>query len=255
LSNGCIKPWAIPYPLLMSRINTYLGMANPNSTANLTRTFTASDLQTLLTMPAASRQFDMHLGGGNAVDSTNVGMAGNYQAVITTPKRYDILTNTWYSGQGAISSSAQEYRDNLSGNVCNAVTIGDWLDTRTGLAGAINTVDPLTQGPSPICTTIAGYTDNTQPSSPSYGDCRDASGNVPTVVAMYYLCVSGCTGHSQVEIKMMGAFTLDKVYSNNSNNPPMDIAEIKGTFQAYAANGRVGYTAGASPVVKIVLVH
>jgi hypothetical protein len=250
-SSGCIKPWAIPYTQLMSRINTYLG--NTNTVANLTRNFTTADLTTLMAMPPTSRAFDLHLGGGNAVDSTNVGMSGNYQAVVTSPKRYDAATNTRHNG--SIPGTAQDYRNDLSGNTCHGVAVNDSLDTNTGLAGAQNTVAPLTQLPSQVCATIKGYTDNTNKNDPTYGDCRDANGNTPTVVAMYYLCVSGCTGRSTVAIKMMGAFTLDKVYSNNSNNPPMNIAQIKGTFSALSGSGQKGGGGmGGSAIVSVVLV-
>jgi hypothetical protein len=252
-SSGCIKPWAIPYTALMSRINTYLNMTNPNSTANLTRNFTSADLAALLTMSPSARQFDLHLGSGNSPDSTNVGISGNYQAVVTSPKRYDVATNTWRSGP--IPGGAQPYRDDISGTACHGVAVGDSLDTNQGLAGPQNTVDPLTALPSQICATIKGYTDNTPKTDPTYGDCRDASGNIPTVVSMYYLCVSGCTGKSTVAIKMMGAFTLEKVYSNNSNNPPMDVAQIKGTFSALSGSGQKGGGGmGGSAIVSVILV-
>lgn len=250
-SSGCIKPWAISYTSLMSRVNTYLGISN--TVANLTRNFTPADLTALLSMSAVERSFDMHLGAGNAVDSTNTGMSGNYQAVSTYPKRYDAATNTNYVGP--IPGNAQGYRDDLSGTTCHGVAVGDSLDTATGLAGAQNTVDPLTALPSQICATIKGYTDNTPKNDPTYGDCRDANGNIPTIVAMYYLCVTGCSGKSTVAIKMMGAFTLDKVYSNNSNNPPMSVAEIKGTFSALSGSGQKGGGGmGGSAIVSVVLV-
>jgi Flp pilus assembly protein TadG len=250
-SSGCIKPWAISYTALMSRINTYLGISN--TTANLTRNFTPADLTALLAMSAAQRSFDMHLGSGNAVDSTNIGISGNYQAVSTYPKRYDAATNTNYVGP--IPGNAQGYRDDLSGVTCHGVAVGDSLDTATGLSGAQNTVDPLIQNPARVCATIKGYTDNTPKNDPTYGDCRDASGNTPTVVAMYYLCVTGCNGKSTVAIKMMGAFTLEKVYSNNNNNPPMSVAEIKGTFSALSGSGQKGGGGmGGSAIVSVVLV-
>jgi len=252
-SSGCIKPWAIPYTALMSRINTYLGMANPNSAANLSRNFTSADLAALLAMSPSARTFDLHLGGGSSPDSTNVGITGNYQAVSTSPKRYDAATNTRYTGP--ISGGAQAYRDDISGTTCHGVAVGDSLDTNQGLAGPQNTVDPLTALPSQICATIKGYTDNTPKNDPTYGDCRDASGNIPTVVSMYYLCVTGCTGKSTVAIKMMGAFTLEKVYSNNNNNPPMAVAEIKGTFAALSGSGQKGGGGmGGSAIVSVVLV-
>ena len=245
--DGCMKPWAIPYPLLMARINTYQGIANPTSPANLTRTFTTNDYNTLLSMPAASRQFDMHLGLGGALDS--LGMAGNYQAVLLDQKRYDVKSGITISNPQppAGFNKVQYYAATLSGSQCNPVNIGDQLETITGLSSSVWTVDPLV--PS-VCATLV-----TNKNAANFGDCRDASGNAPTIVAMYYLCSSGCSGLSYVTVMLIGAFTIDKIY--DKNDPPNNIGmgEIKGTFAAYASAGPISYTGGASPVVKVVLVH
>jgi putative Tad-like protein involved in Flp pilus assembly len=251
--NGCIKPWAIPYPILMSRINIHNGVAN--TPANLQRAFTPADLDTLLAMTPAERAFDMHLGNGTSnLDSLNI--TGNYQAVSLAQKYYDAYTGV--SNSNPQTGGAQEYRDEISGAVCRRVTIGDTLRTFQGLAGAQNTVDPLViQGspPAGLCETIEGYTNRSiQPGNPVYGDCRTA-GVAPTIVAMFYLCVTGCTGSSAVAVKMMGAFQLDKIYSDNNNTYNTTIAQIKGTFIAKAAPGPVLYTGGSAPVVKIVLVQ
>jgi putative Tad-like protein involved in Flp pilus assembly len=253
---GCIKPWAIPYPLLMERLNAYLGIQN--TTTNLTRPFTASDLNTLMTMPESARKFDLHLGNGvltdPAVDSLSI--SGNYQAV-ELGKYWDAATQT-YANPGPING-AQAYRDDVAGVTCYPLSIGDSLLTNQGLAGSQNTVAPLSMqanAPYGICSIIRGFDDNTNQNNSAYGDCLDPDGNVGvSVVSLFYLCSSGCSGSSKVQVKMMASFEIDKVYPQKDlgSNSQWDMAEIKGTFAALSGAGRVG--GSSSPLTKIILVQ
>jgi putative Tad-like protein involved in Flp pilus assembly len=255
-SVGCIKPWAIPYPLLMERLNAYQNIQN--TTTNLTRPFTSTDLNTLMTMPESARKFDLHLGNGSindpAVDSLNI--SGNYQAV-QLGKYWDAATQT-YANPGPVNG-AQAYRDDVAGVNCYPISIGDSLLTNQGLAGPQNTVAPLSmQSNSPygICSTIRGWDDNTNKNSSAYGDCLDPSGNVGvSVVALFYLCSTGCTGSSTVQVKMMAAFQIDKVFpaGDGGLTPQFDMAEIRGTFAALGGSGRVGGT--SSPLTKVIIVQ
>jgi hypothetical protein len=255
VSNGCLKPWAVPYTLLMSRINAHNGVAN--TTANLQRPFTPADLDTLMAMPAAQRKFQLHLGAGT-LDTNQI--SGNYQAV-KLGKYWDAATQT-YANPGPVNG-AQAYRDNVAGATCYGVSIGDSLKTNQGLAGPQNTVDPLLiQGnpPQGVCTTIRGYSDNTNQNSPAYGDCLDANGNTGvSEIGIFYLCTSGCNGSSTVKTQMMASFSIDKVYPKKDPgpNPQYELAQINGTFSALAATGggRVGAAGTSSPVVKVILVQ
>ena len=257
-NDGCIKPWAVPYALLMERLNTYQGIQN--TPANLSRPFTTTDYQTLMGMPVSARHFALHLGTGTlndpVLDSLNI--SGNYQAV-QLGKYWDSNTQT-YASPGPING-AQAYRDNVSGSTCYGITVGDSLQTNQGLAGPQNTVDPLlVQGNPPvgICSQIRGWSDNTNMNSSTYGDCLDAQGNVGVdVVGMFYLCASGCNGASVVGVKMIASFKLEKVYPRNDpgNNGLFSVAELRGTFNTQATTGKVNYNAGASPVVKVILVQ
>jgi hypothetical protein len=258
-SYGCIKPWAIPYPLLMSAIMKFRG--HPQTFDSLTKTFTTDDYNTLLQMPASSRTFDLHLGNGSlsdpAVDSLNI--SGNYQAIQLG--RYWVASTGTYANPGP-TNGAQAYRDAVSGaGGCYPVSIGDSLRTNQGLAGAQNTVDPLSiphNSPNGICSSIRGYDDNTSKNNSSYGDCVNSSGGTGvTVVAMFYLCATGCNGSSIVAVKMMAAFTMDKVYpakSPNGQTPAFDMAEIRGTFSALSGSGKVSHGTG-SPITKVILVQ
>jgi hypothetical protein len=144
---------------------------------------------------------------------------------------------------------------------CYSVVIGDSLQTNQGLAGAQNTVDPLSiphNSPYGICSTIRGYDDNTNKNNSTYGDCLDANGNKGvTAVSFFYVCATGCNGSSIVAVKMMAAFTIDKVYpakSSNGQTPAFDMAEIQGTFAALSGSGRVSH-GGASPILKVIIVQ
>lgn len=250
---GCIKPWAVPYTQLMSRINAHNGVAN--TTANLQRPFTPADLDTLMAMPASERKFQLHLGNGS-VDTSQI--SGNYQAV-QLPKYWDAATQS-YPNPGP-TNGAQAYRDDVAGLNCNGIAVGDSLQTNQGLAGAQNTVDPmLVQGnpPQGVCTTIRGYNDATSQNSSLYGDCLDSSGNVGvSEIALFYLCTSACNGASVVKTQMMASFTIDKVYPKKDNgpNPQYEMAQINGTFSALASTGgRVGPAGSSSPVTKVILV-
>lgn len=255
VTNGCLKPWAVPYTLLMSRINAHNGVAN--TTANLQRPFTPEDLDTLMAMPAAQRKFQLHLGSGT-LDTSQI--SGNYQAV-KLGKYWDAASQT-YTNPGPING-AQAYRDNVAGATCYGISIGDSLKTNQGLAGPQNTVDPLlVQGNPPlgVCTTIRGYSDNTNPNSAAYGDCLDANGNTGvSEISIFYLCTSGCNGSSTVKTQMMASFTIDKIYPRNDpgQNPQYQLAQINGTFSALAATGggRVGPAGTSSPVMKVILVQ
>jgi Flp pilus assembly protein TadG len=252
-SFGCIKPWAVPYQQLISRINTHNGVAN--TTTNLQRPFTPEDLDTLMAMASSERQFQLHLGNGT-LDTAQI--SGNYQAV-QLGKYWDAATQT-YPSPGP-TNGAQAYRDDVAGVNCHGLAIGDSLQTNQGLAGAQNTVDPmLIQGnpPQGVCTTIRGYNDTTDPSSSEYGDCLNSSGSVGvSEIAIFYLCTSACNGASKVKTQMMASFTIDKVYPKKDTgpNPQYEMAQINGTFRALSApDGRVGTAGASSPLVKVILV-
>ncbi|MFN8580505.1 MAG: hypothetical protein U0163_05930 [Gemmatimonadaceae bacterium] len=207
-----------------------------------------------MSMPAAQRQFDLHLGSGQNLDSLGT-VAGNYEAVMPNQKKYDVQTRTWISNpQPAGGNKPFDYQQNVSGGVCNGVNIGDSLVTYQGIPNANNNIAPLVPN---VCTTLKGYTDNTSKNSAAYGDCLNASGVAPTIVAMYFLCVSSCSGKSTVGIKLIGAFTLDKVFPGKANgaNPAFDLAEMRGTFSALSGSGKKSSGGVGSPIVTVALVR
>lgn len=251
-TSGCIKPWAIPYVTLMSRINTYRGL--PNTTANLTRPFDqTADMAALQAMSTADRTFSLKLGSGVINDSlpTSSTLPGNYQAV-QMPKYWDAATQT-YPSPGPVSG-ANEYRNLVSGSTCNGLSVGDSLLTQPG-----NMVGPTLQGaqvqgtpPAGICHTIV----NTPGNLATHGNCLDANGNVGVdVKAAFYLCSTGCSGQSKVGVTLLGSFTLTKVYPTNAGgqNPAYDRAQIEGIFTPIQDMGPVG--GGSTTLQRPILVR
>jgi hypothetical protein len=272
-ATGCIKPWAIPYTLLMYRINLYRNATESpspfspaNSSTNLTRPFDqVADLAALQNMSDADRTFSLKQGSGTMNDSGTT-ISGNYQSVIL-PEYWDVTTGGAYPGSGTSSNNpnyqpsdggGMNYANNISGASCNTLDIGDILKTEQGVAvgptlhGFLGTGG--VQGPG-ICDRILGHQDSINKNDPRYGDCVDASGNAGMdVKSAFYYCISSCNGKSEVEVKMLGSFTLKKIYpqGDNGQNPQWDASEIVGIFKPLGDPGTVG--PGATMFTKIIIV-
>ena len=118
-NTACIKPWAIPYQALLSRVNAHLNIENNATT--LARDFTAEDRAVLETMDVDERTFSLkvgphQLGSGTGTEDDWVSATdypGNYQAV-QLPRKYldDGVTQNpdWDPGGGAA-----EYEEAIAG--------------------------------------------------------------------------------------------------------------------------------------------
>jgi Flp pilus assembly protein TadG len=251
-TTACIKPWAVPYVTLMYRINLYRNAHDPtplfvppNSWANMTRAFDqTNDIAALNSMTVAERTFDLKLGsGGGFKDSVSQAMPGDYQAV-ELPKLWDAATQS-YPTPGPVPGG-QAYQDNVAGNTCYGLSVGDSLTTEPGdKVGP--TVSGVVGGP---CPTLLGSKKNdpynTPQSSTAFGNCLDANGLPPDIKAAFYFCPSGCNGKSTVSVNMLGSFTLLKVFPENSKPKgaytQFDEAEIVGVFNPIQDSGPVGGT-------------
>jgi hypothetical protein len=272
-ATGCIKPWAIPYTLLMYRINVYRNahespapFSPPDDVANLTRPFDqVADLAALQNMTDADRTFSLKQGSGFMSDSGST-ISGNYQSVVL-PEYWDYAAGGAYPGSGTASNNpnyqpsdggGMNYANNISGANCNTLDVGDILKTEQGVAvgptihGFLGT-GPV-QGPG-ICDRILGYQDSINQNDPSYGTCVDAQGNAGIdVKSAFYYCISACNGKSEVEVKMLGSFTLKKFYPQGDvgQNPQWEASEIVGIFKPLGDPGTVG--PGATMFTTIILV-
>ena len=248
-NSNCIRPWSIPYVILMQKVNTARGIAN--TADNLARDFNDADREVLNNMSVADRTFNLKMGAGNGnqttVDDPPAGSTapGNYQAVKLPRKRSadGTLNPDGIPPQGG----GNEYRDNISGQTCYTLGIGDVLEVQTG-----NMVGPTLQGVERtgneqyyVCYTLA-----------SNGDCLNQDGTAGVdIKAAFHLCSSGCNGQAEVTVQMLGSFTLTKVMPNGGgspdpNNPP---ASITGIFKPMTTTGPVG--PGPTTLKRLILVR
>jgi len=264
-ATGCIKPWAIPYTLLMYRLNLYRNATEspspfspPNSEANLTRPFDqVADLNALQAMPAADRTFSLKQGSGTMNDSGSA-ISGNYQAVVL-PEYWDAATQANNPNYTPSDGGGQNYADNISGGTCNTLDIGDRLITEQGVAvgptlhGFLGTGG--VSGPG-ICASISGNQDSINQNDSRYGDCVQADGSTGIdVKSAFYYCTSSCNGKSEVEVKMLGSFTLKKIYpqGDHGQNPQWEASEIVGIFKPIGDPGTVG--PGMTMYTQIIIVR
>jgi hypothetical protein len=247
-SAGCIKPVAIPYTQMMWRINQFRGIANTPDDTGLYRPFdNVADLNALNNMTVAQRTFSLKIGSGQVNDTLGQ-MSGSYQAV-KLGKYWDASTGQ-LANPGPDNGGGDAYKGHLSGGTCYSLAVGDSLETESGnmagptICGAIgNPACNSASGPG-ICASLPGATDNTRRDDPTFGECRKADGSVGVdIKAAFYSCMVACNGRSTVEVSLLGAFTLLKVYpdaSQNNTTPVFDKSEIVGVFKPVADPGSVG---------------
>lgn len=258
-SSGCMKPVAVPFTQLMWRINIERGIANTPDTSGMYRSFDpVNDMAALNNMTAVERTFSLKIGSGQLADTLGH-MSGNYQAV-KLGKYWDVSTGTLAS-PGPDNGGANAFRGHMSGSTCHSLAVGDSLITEPGnmagptICGAVGNAH-CNPAPGPgICASLPGETDNTATTHSTYGDCRDANGNVGVdIKAAFYRCVTGCNGRSTVEVSLLGSFTMTKVYPANSKNqsPSFDKAQIVGIFKPIDDPGTVG--PGSTTLVRPILV-
>jgi hypothetical protein len=171
-------------------------------------------------------------------------MPGNYQAV-RLPKYWDFGTQSLASP--GPQNGANSYRDWISGaNGCANLAVGDSLQTETG-----NKVNPTLQGAEPnVCSTIVNNSSNVA----THGDCLTSSGTVGVdIAAAFYACGTGCTGQSRVAVRLMGSFTVTKIYPDNDGGPSprWDKSQIVGIFKPQQSSGGAG--GGHTTFTKLVL--
>ena len=257
-NTACVRPWAIPYQALLERVNNVRGIANDE--AGLSREFDEVDRAMLDTMSVESRTFTLKLGSQTLSDFSSVtDYPGNYQAV-SLPKKWDAksqLPNPDYTTGGG----ADEYRRAVAGVDCHDLAVGDSLATEPG-----NMVGPTVAGADAndgadlpgICSVIVGNNphDRTAKTDPTYGDCRDSNGDPGVEMkAAFFLCGASCNGKSTVAVKMLGSFTLTKLFpgGDTGSEPAWDAAEIRGVFHPLKDTGEIG--PGASTLRRIILVE
>jgi hypothetical protein len=246
----------------MYRINLYRNATGtgsflpPNSAANLTRPFDQSaDLTALNAMSISDRTFTLKQGSGAMSDSGSA-ISGNYQAVVL-PAYSDSAGNLNPNYQPS-DGGGMNYANNIAGASCNTLNIGDVLKTEQGVAvgptlhGFLGTGGVTGPG---LCDNILGHQDSINQNDPRYGDCMVGANSGVDVKAAFYYCSSQCNGKTEVEVKLLGSFTLKKIYPQGEHgpNPTWDASEIVGIFKPVSDPGTVG--PGSTTLITPILVR
>ena len=263
-TTNCIRPWAIPYEVLMGRVNPLRTddpsiSGDPFSRANLTRPFDpAKDMAVLRNAGSNNLRFTLKLGqnsnsnNGTISDSLVNGQPGNFQAV-ALPKYWDFATQSLANPGPSRGGSA--YGDAIAGKNCFKLAIGDSLMTETGnkvgpTVAAADKSDPQT-APFGICDSIV---DNKQ-DPVNNGKCMNAAspaGYGVEIKAAFYFCPSSCQGRSLVAVNLLGSFTLEKIYPNSDPQKTWDKSQIVGVFNPVSDIGPIGGT--ATTLRRVILV-
>lgn len=266
-TTNCIRPWAIPYEVLMGRVNLLRTddpsiSGDPYSRANLTRPFDpVNDMNALRNGDPANLRFTLKLGqnsnaNNGAIDTGTLinGQPGNFQAV-ALPKYWDFATQSLANPGPNRGGSA--YSDAIAGKNCYSIAIGDSLMTETGnkVGPTVAAADKSNNQTAPygICDSIID--DKQDPVN--NGKCMNASnplGYGVEIKAAFYFCPSSCQGRSTVGVNLLGSFTLEKIYPNGDTGPTpqWDRSQIVGVFNPVSDIGPIGGT--SSTLFKIILV-
>jgi hypothetical protein len=227
---------------------------DPDSFENLTRDFTDYDRQLLGTMTDAERSFTLKMGSsqtGLTEGIPGATMPGNFQAVKLPRKRSAAGTN---EPEGPPQNGASGYEEAIEGINCYPLGVGDVLEVKTGnmVGPTLSAVEKQNgQDQNYICADIVTVSGST------HGDCMNDGGTVGVdIKTAFHQCISGCNGSSEVTVRMIGAFTLVKMYPDNGNankGELWDAGQIVGIFKPLASTGPIG--PGPTTIEKIILVR
>ncbi len=232
----CMKPWALWLGQLMEKINLH----ETGSTGDPNRPMTADDLLALRDMTPEELRFTVFM--GNAGPDPD--WSGNFYAVDLPPFYHADGTTP-----GDAAPGAQEYENNINGETCNSVNIGDSLYTETG--GMVGKT----------CAGVVGSEScKLDPSQPRVCDSMDGSNNClgpdgqPIVVKTAFWTIpptENGTGKFPVAVAMIGSFKLEKFFVTTGQGGQK--AQLTGVFQPEADPGPIG--SQTTTLVKIVLVQ
>ena len=257
-NSNCMKPWTMPYTILMDLVNRGriavndwpFPDPNPDSFQNLTRDFSDDDRTFLAGMSEAARTFTLKMGSGQGLDEPVPGstMPGNFQAV-QLPRHWSASGTEWPDGAPSPGGGANEYRAAIEGSQCYPLGVGDILDVKPGdmVGPTLQAVEKENPGDlNYICASIAAN-----------GDCMNDAGGVGVdIKTAFHQCLTGCNGATTVTVRMIGSFTLTKMYKTQGNAQQgefWDKGQIQGIFKPLASTGPVG--AGPTTIQKIILVR
>jgi len=229
----CMKPWALWIGQLMTRINLYR-FGTPGDPA---RPMEPADLDALREMPEdgpTGRTFNVFL-GNSGTDTT---FRGNMYAVSLPPYYHADGSPVDTTGNGA-----NNYEQNISGERCNSVSVGDSLLTEPGAmvgktcAGVVGSESCNVNGDG-ICATLVGNV------------CKGPSGEDVVVKTAFWDAPTSSNGRLSAVVKLVGSFQLKTFTKQNGSGGK---AVLTGTFLPLANNGPIG--GQTTTLVKIILVQ
>ena len=268
-NTNCIRPWAIPYEVLMGRLNQKRTdnsdlITNPFTRTNLTRAFDPIRDMAILKDPnnASILSFSLKLGQNDPAKTaleegvlTN-GMPGNFQAVVL-PKSWDFATQS--ATNPAPQPGGSAYKDAIMGKYCYSLAVGDRLLTETGnkTQPTIDAADKSNNQTAPygVCEEILDGKQGSTVDMTIHGNCVNSQGGVGVdIKAAFYYCPSSCQGRSEVEVKLLGSFRLDKIFPDGDGGKDKlwDKSEIRGVFKPIEDSGPVGGTSSTLRTVILV---
>lgn len=258
-NTNCMKPWSMPYTVLMDLVNrkrVALGTltGDPDSFDNLTRDFTQEDRELLATMSDAERTFTLKMGTSSTGLTEGIPgstMPGNFQAVKLPRER---TAGGTVEPEGPPGNGASSYEDVIEGLNCYPLGVGDILEVKTGdmVGPTLNAVEKQNGGDQNyICADIVTAT------GAGHGDCINDQGTTGVdIKTAFHQCLAGCNGAGEVTVRMIGSFTLTKMYPDNGNvnkGELWDRGQIVGIFKPLASTGPVG--AGPTTLQRPILVR
>jgi Flp pilus assembly protein TadG len=260
-TDTCLRPWSIPYVVLMSKVNAKriaLGegsqlpnATNANDPANLQRPFGARDREVLNDMTEAERTFTLKMGAGNGNQTQTEDpppgseLPGNYQGV-RLPRLRD--ANGTPEPDGPVQAGGNAYSDAISGKNCYKLGIGDVLQTQGGdlIGPTIQGVERNGTEDDYVCYRLRAN-----------GDCENQDGTLgKDVKSAFHVCTDGCNGMSEVTVKMLGSFKFMRIVPQGGqpdpNNPP---GSITGIFKPIAGTGPIATSPTSTTLTRPILVR
>lgn len=229
-ASNCIKPWAVPYEMLLLSLYPTSSPGNPY---NFAYNLTASDVATLSAFTAANNVF---LKVGNPAQSP---LPGSFYAMREPPFLYanGTLGNPWPPGGNNYANAIAAACDDPL--MQHSIGPGDWLQSDQG-----NTVGPTKQGTAALCGVPPSANFICSPPVPIKMGMWDIWSSTATAGTTTANCPPQC-----FRVKYIGVF----VVTGYVTQPGPNNEGVTGYFQTLVTSG--AFSPNPSPLKKIALVQ
>lgn len=230
MASRCIKPWAIPYNLILRAVD-------PTS-SDETRELTDADIRNLRELPIQDRTFQLNFGlGGSYRDTLDTDWTDEYQG-LDLPAVYRAADDSWQDVPTDYSRTA--YRRNIYDCSDSFVAAGDSVRSGISTRRRGSTVRAVI-GPREYYNW--GYDDDEddrQYEEDPYAlcsgydgrNCYNSQGGIGVSVKALFFAVppgwTGCASQCNLGVKMVGSFVLTEIVNNRGSS---DHGRITGYLQ------------------------